>query len=121
MQALGFALSGRAPETEGRAQLAGETEEVKNLLEAIKAFEAIEDDAECTAAVSQVLRQWPDLHAQLRELRQQRVQALRDRQRKTWPEIAKIIGDVTPERAQQISKGLRGSKRPPKQGSDTEK
>lgn len=93
-------------------------EEVKKLVDAIQAFEAIEDDAECTAAVSKVLREWPDYHSRLRELRQSRVRALRDRQKKTWPEIAKIIGDVTPERAQQIGKGLRGTKRPPRQGTE---
>ncbi|MEH0402907.1 hypothetical protein ACFY7V_03710 [[Kitasatospora] papulosa] len=87
------------------------SEEVRRLREAIKAFAAIEDDAACTAAVSEVLRDWPDLHAELRQLRQDRVNNLRN-ERRTWPEIAEIIGDVTPERAQQIGKGLRGKKRP---------
>jgi hypothetical protein len=87
-------------------------EEVTRLREAIAAFVAIEDDAACTAAVSQALREWPELHSELRQLREERVNALRHEQRKTWPEIADIIGDVTPERAQQISKGLRGTKRP---------
>ncbi|WP_225846940.1 hypothetical protein [Streptomyces sp. HPF1205] len=90
----------------------GVPEEVRNLREAIRAFAAMEDDAECTAAVSEALRQWPDWHAELRELRQSRVQVLRERDRRTWPEIAAIIGGVTPERAQQIGKGLRGAKRP---------
>lgn len=85
--------------------------EVTKLLEAIAAFATIEDDAECTKAVSEALRQWPELGAQLRQLRENRVNSLRDRQRKTWPEIAAIIGEVTPERAQQISKGLSGAKR----------
>ncbi|MYR55969.1 hypothetical protein GTY54_06805 [Streptomyces sp. SID625] len=79
------------------------------LKEAIAAFAAIEDDAVCTAAVSEVLREWPDLGKQLRELRQTRVNALR--QNRTWPEIAEIIGDVTPERAQQIGRGLSGAQR----------
>lgn len=95
-----------------------QSEEVRGLLEAIAAFGAIEDDAECTAAVSEVLRQWPTYHAQLRELRQARVRALRDGQQKTWPQIASIIGDVTPERAQQIGKGLRGTKRPAKSSGE---
>lgn len=85
-------------------------EEVTRLKEAIAAFAAIEDDAACTAAVSEVLRDWPNLGKQLRELRQARVNSLRDRDR-TWPEIAEIIGHVTPERAQQISKGLSGAQR----------
>lgn len=84
-------------------------EEVTRLKEAIAAFEAIEDDAVCTAAISEVLREWPDLGKQLRELRQARVNALR--KDRTWPEIAEIIGDVTPERAQQIGKGLSGAQR----------
>ncbi|MFF5968194.1 hypothetical protein ACFY64_31625 [Streptomyces collinus] len=85
-------------------------EEVTRLKEAIAAFAAIEDDAACTTAVSEVLREWPEFGRQLRELRQKRVNALRGRER-TWSEIAEIIGDVTPERAQQISKGLSGAQR----------
>lgn len=86
-------------------------EEVKRLLEAIDAFEAIEDPAERTSAVSEALRKWPDYHARLRQIREASVRTLRDEQRKTWPEIAKIIGDVTPERAQQISKGVSTAQR----------
>lgn len=87
-------------------------EEVTKLREAIAAFAAIEDDAACTAAVSQVLREWPELHSELRQLREMRVNSLRNERRMTWSEIADVIGEVTPERAQQISKGLRGTKRP---------
>ncbi|MER7477360.1 hypothetical protein ABTX60_06855 [Streptomyces sp. NPDC126510] len=86
-------------------------EQVTKLRDAIKAFAKMEDDAECTAAVSEALRLWPDLGAELRQLREVRVNALRDKHRKTWPEIAAIIGKVTPERAQQISKGLSGAQR----------
>ncbi|WP_245173120.1 hypothetical protein [Streptomyces aureus] len=95
-----------------------QSEEVKRLLEALAAFEAIEDPAARTTAVSQALKDWPTYHARLRELRQASVRELRDEQQKTWPEIASIIGEVTPERAQQIGKGLRGSKRPPKKTDD---
>lgn len=88
-------------------------------MESIKAFAAIEDPAKRTEAVSRALRNWPDLHAELRQLRQDSVRKLRDEQGKTWPEIATIIGDgVTPQRAQQIGAGLRGAKRPPKKESD---
>jgi hypothetical protein len=80
-------------------------------LEAIDAFEAIEDPAERTSAVSAALKKWPDYHARLRQLREASVRTLREEQRKTWPEIAKIIGDVTPERAQQISKGVSTAQR----------
>lgn len=87
-------------------------EEVTRLQEAIAAFAAIEDDAACTAAVSDVLREWPQYHAQLRQLREDRVNSLRKEGKRTWRQIADIIGGVTPERAQQIGRGLRGSKRP---------
>lgn len=86
-------------------------EEVKRLLDAIEAFEAIDDPAERTSAVSEALRKWPDYHAQLRRIREASVRTLREDQRKTWPEIAKIIGGVTPERAQQISKGVTTAQR----------
>ncbi|MFC8332780.1 hypothetical protein [Streptomyces olivaceus] len=86
-------------------------EEVTKLREAIAAFTAIEDDADCTAAVSQALRDWPELHSELRKLREDRVNALRTERRMTWAEIAGVIGKVTPERAQQISKGLSGAQR----------
>lgn len=86
-------------------------EEVHRLLEAIDALEAIQDDAACASAVTEVLNQWPDHHSRLREIRQRRVQALRA-QGKTWAEIGTILGGVHPTRAQQIATGLRGSKRP---------
>ena len=91
--------------------MAGVPEEVKRLLEAIEAFEAIEDPAARTSAVSDALRKWPQYHAQLRRIREASVRTLREEQRKTWLEIAKIIGDVTPERAQQISKGVTTAQR----------
>ncbi|MFJ6014512.1 hypothetical protein [Streptomyces sp. NPDC092952] len=84
--------------------------EVTKVLEAIAELSAIEDDAACTAAVSEVLRRWPDLGSELRQLREKRVNALRG-ERRTWMEIAEIIGNVTPERAQQIGKGLSGAQR----------
>lgn len=84
-----------------------EPKEVERLLEAIAAFEAIEDDAECTRVVSKALNDWPELHKRLRALRQERVLALRA-QNLTWAQIAEIVGGITPERAQQISRGLSG-------------
>ncbi|MGW6459106.1 hypothetical protein ACWF94_24820 [Streptomyces sp. NPDC055078] len=88
-------------------------EEVRRLVEAIDALEAIEDDAACASAVTQVLDQWPTHHARLREIRQRRVQALKD-SGKTWAEIGVILGNLHPTRAQQIAKGHRGAKRPKK-------
>ncbi|MEU0087202.1 hypothetical protein [Streptomyces sp. NPDC006274] len=93
--------------------MAEEPEEVGRLVEAIEAIGAIEDDAVCALAVSKLLEQWPDHHSRLREIRQQRVQALKE-QGKTWAEVGQMIGGVSAARAQQIGAGLRGSKRPPK-------
>lgn len=90
--------------------MAKEPKEVERLLEAIAAFEGMEDDAECTAAVSLVLKNIPTYQARLRELRQRRVQALRANDM-TWPQIAEIIGEITPERAQQIAMGHSGATR----------
>lgn len=90
--------------------MAKEPEEVERLLEAIAAFENMEDDAECTAAVSLALKSMPSYQARLRELRQRRVLALRARDM-TWSQIAEIIGGITPERAQQIAKGHSGASR----------
>lgn len=111
VQALGFVvLLGSLPE-EGRADVAEVHGEVMRLLEAIEAFEAIEDPAERTRAVSEVLSEWKKHLGRLRQIREDSVRALREEQKKTWPQIAEIIGGVTPERAQQISKGLSGASR----------
>lgn len=97
--------------------MANESEEVRRLVEAIEAFDAIEDDATCASEVSKALDDWPGYHSRLREIRQRRVKALKD-QGKTWQEIADILGGVTPSRAQQIGAGLRGTKRPTKTKAD---
>lgn len=97
--------------------MAGEAEEVGRLLEAIDAFEAIEDDAACAAAVSEALKEWPKHHERLREIRQRRVQAMRA-QGQTWQQIGDALGGITASRAQQIGAGLRGTKRPTKADTD---
>ena len=89
--------------------MAGETEEVQRILDAIAELERITDDAACARAVTEVLDAWPDQHARLRTLRQARVLALRA-QGKTWKEIGDIMG-VHFTRARQIATGQRGSKR----------
>lgn len=91
--------------------MAEASEEVTRFLEAIEAFEAIEDPEERTRQVSKVLSNWKEHLSRLRQIREDSVRALREEQRKTWPEIAEIIGEITPERAQQISKGLSGAQR----------
>ncbi|EFL19943.1 predicted protein [Streptomyces sp. C] len=93
-------------------RMADQPEEVQRLVEAIQALEAIKDDVEAARAATAILDAWPNYHAQLRELRQRRVLALRA-QGKTWAQIAdEALGGVHPTRAQQIATGKRGSKRP---------
>ncbi|SDM47026.1 hypothetical protein SAMN04487981_101625 [Streptomyces sp. cf386] len=90
--------------------MADELEEVRRLVEAIEAFEAIEDDEACAVAVSQALAKWPDQHSKLRDLRQRRVQSLKA-QGKTWAEIGALLGGISAARAQQIGAGLSGASR----------
>ncbi|MFF9043315.1 hypothetical protein [Streptomyces parvulus] len=90
--------------------MADELEEVQRLVETIEAFEAIEDDEACAVAVSQALAQWPDHHSRLRELRQRRVQSLKE-QGRTWAEIGQLLGGISAARAQQIGAGLSGASR----------
>ena len=90
--------------------MADEPEEVTRLVEAIKAFEAIEDDEACAVAVSQALAHWTDQQPRLRELRQQRVQALKAKG-KTWEEIGRLLGGISAARAQQIAAGVSGAQR----------
>lgn len=87
----------------------GRSREVNRLVEAIRAIEAIEDDVECAKAVAETLDEWPQYQKMLREVRQKRVQALRE-QGKTWPEIGTLLG-VSAQRAQAIAVGLSGSSR----------
>jgi DNA-directed RNA polymerase sigma subunit (sigma70/sigma32) len=87
-----------------------QVEEVRRLLEAIERLERMQDDEACAKAVTQVLDTWPDHHARLRELRQSRVQRMKD-SGMTWQQIGDALG-IHQSRAQQIAKGLRGTKRP---------
>ena len=89
--------------------MADQPEEVTRLVEAIKAFESIEDDEACAVAVSQALKDWPNHQVRLRELRQQRVKALKE-QGKTWEEIGRLLG-ISAARAQQIAAGVSGAQR----------
>ncbi|MET7646264.1 hypothetical protein ABZS83_22075 [Streptomyces sp. NPDC005426] len=87
-----------------------QVEQVKRLVEAIAAFEDIEDDEACALAVSRALENWPGYQMKLRELRQQRVNALK-KQGRTWREIGQLLGGVSAARAQQIGKGMSGAQR----------
>lgn len=90
--------------------MADQPEEVTRLVEAIKAFESIEDDEACAVAVSQALAHWTEQQPHLRELRQRRVKALKERG-KTWEEIGRLLGGISAARAQQIAAGVSGAQR----------
>jgi hypothetical protein len=105
-------LAMAAPSRGEGIDVAEQPEEVSRFLDAIKALEEIEDDAACAKAITEVLKGWPDSHAKLREIRQERILRLKAGG-KTWQEIGDDLG-IHFTRAQQIAKGLRGSKRPPK-------
>ncbi|MGW6416325.1 hypothetical protein [Streptomyces sp. NPDC055055] len=92
-----------------------ELEEVRRLKEAVDALAAMDDDEACARAVSEVLEDWPDLHARLREIRQERVNRLKG-SGLTWKRIGSFLGrkGVSAARAQQIATGQRGTKRPAK-------
>lgn len=90
--------------------MAEQPEEVTRLVEAIKAFKAIEDDEACAIAVSKALALWTDQQPELRKLRQERVQALKAKG-KTWEEIGKLLGGISAARAQQIAAGVSGAQR----------
>ncbi|MFI6895811.1 hypothetical protein ACIBM4_17040 [Streptomyces sp. NPDC050256] len=85
-------------------------QEVNRLVEAIAAFRDIEDDEACALAVSRALEEWPSYQTNLRELRQQRVNALK-KQGRTWRDIGQLLGGISAARAQQIGKGLSGAQR----------
>ncbi|MFD7860900.1 hypothetical protein [Streptomyces sp. NPDC059783] len=84
--------------------------EVRRLVEAVAAFDDIEDDEACALALTRVLADWPGYQARLRELRQQRVNALK-KQGRTWREIGELLGGISAARAQQIGTGQSGAQR----------
>lgn len=97
--------------------MADHPREVQRVLDAIAALKNIDDDAACIRATTDVLDEWPKQHAELRELRQERVLKLRE-QGKTWKEIGDLMG-VHFTRARQIAAGQRGDKnRPPKKSAE---
>ncbi|MEU9088991.1 hypothetical protein ACIOEW_14275 [Streptomyces sp. NPDC087901] len=85
-------------------------QEMKRLVEAIAAFREIEDDEACALAVSRALEEWPSYQTKLRQLRQQRVNALKE-QGRTWKEIGQLLGGISAARAQQIGAGQSGAQR----------
>lgn len=66
-----------------------------------------EDDAALAKLLTETLKEWPQGHTQLRELRQQAVLRMRD-SGKSWSEIATSMGLTHHSRAQQIARGETG-------------
>ncbi|MFF9312172.1 hypothetical protein ACF1BS_14800 [Streptomyces sp. NPDC014748] len=87
--------------------MAGEAEAVRA---ALRALEAISDPVERARETSALLRDWPDLHRELREVREQAVRSAHD-QGRTYDEIGEEIG-TTGDRASQIARGyVKGRRR----------
>ncbi|MFJ9754953.1 hypothetical protein [Streptomyces sp. NPDC101149] len=80
--------------------MAGEVERVR---EALRALEAIPDAMDRAAACAEVLRDWPDLHRLVADVRQQAVRTAKE-QGHTFREIGSRMG-VTGETAGQIAAG----------------
>ncbi|WP_158673852.1 hypothetical protein [Streptomyces klenkii] len=70
---------------------------------ALRAVEALPDAADRAHAASMLLREWPELHQELREVRQQAVLTMRARGA-SWAEIGREIG-TSGQRAGQIARG----------------
>ncbi|MER6103602.1 MULTISPECIES: hypothetical protein [unclassified Streptomyces] len=78
-------------------------EEVKRVREALRALEAIPDAVDRAAACSELLREWPELHRVLADVRQQAVITAKG-QGHTYRAIGERMG-VTGETAGQIAAG----------------
>jgi DNA-directed RNA polymerase specialized sigma subunit len=87
--------------------MAGEAERVRA---ALRALEAISDPMERARETSALLREWPELHRELREVREQAVASAHD-QGRTYDEIGEQIG-TSGYRASQIARGyVKGRRR----------
>ncbi|MEU7596418.1 hypothetical protein AB0B79_25810 [Streptomyces sp. NPDC039022] len=80
--------------------MAGEADAVR---EAVRALEAISDPIERARETSNLLREWPELHSLVREIRQYAVIAAHAEGR-TYDEIGPEIG-TSGDRAGQIARG----------------
>lgn len=85
------------------------TGEVEAVRAALRALEAIPDAAARARATSELLREWPDLHRELREVRQQAVRTMHD-QGASYGEVGEQIG-TSGYRASQIARGFVGGSR----------
>jgi hypothetical protein len=82
------------------ARVAGEVERVR---EALRALEAIPDAMDRAAACAELLREWPELHRLVADVRQQAVRTAKD-QGHTYRAIGERM-KVTGETAGQIAAG----------------
>lgn len=78
-------------------------DEVERVREALRALEAIPDAVDRAAACSELLREWPELHRVLADVRQQAVITAKA-QGHTYRAIGERIG-TTGETAYQIAAG----------------
>ncbi|RXS84202.1 hypothetical protein EST92_11635 [Streptomyces sp. TM32] len=66
------------------------------------ALDAIEDTAEQHQRILLAGKEWEDT---IRGVRQRRARRLKD-EGKTWREVGEVMGSVSPQRAEQISRGV---------------
>jgi hypothetical protein len=76
---------------------------VQRVVDAIRDLEAISDAGERAKATTKLLRDWPELHRLVKEIRQQAVITWHDRGA-SYGEIGEAL-EMERERAWQISKG----------------
>jgi DNA-directed RNA polymerase sigma subunit (sigma70/sigma32) len=84
--------------------------------DAIRALEAISDVSERAEATTKLLREWPELHRLVKEIRQQAVITWHE-QGTTYAEIGEAL-QVERERAWQIGRGQTRRKAPRQQDPD---
>lgn len=77
--------------------------EVRRVLDAIDALEAISDAGERAQALGEFLAVVPEVHSKARQMRQQAVLTLRT-QGLSWQQIGDLLG-VNRQRAKRISEG----------------
>jgi hypothetical protein len=97
-------------------------EEVRRVVDALQALKdvdlsAAEDDAALAKLLTEALEDWPNRHAQLREMRQEVVLRMKANG-ETWVAIAQAMGLKSHSRAQQIAKGQRGERNRPAKKPD---
>lgn len=100
--------------------MADETdEEVQRVLDSIDALGQSGDPAERAKRLTELLNRWPDLHKEVRAMRQQAVSELRSENHMTYKEIGVLLG-VSLSRARHIAEGITNPvKQKAKKATDT--